>query len=269
VHPIERLRAVARSSAIDAVDLVRETATALGAFRDDPAGMVAACRRMLVRHPTCGPLWWLTSRVCCAPEPTAEGWRCAEAVDADPTARHLARALPDDATVLVVGATDTVGRALRARGDLRVLVLDGDDGAAASLVRRLDRAEVDAALVDPLGLGAAAADVTVVLLDAAVAGPDRFVAPAGARAAAATARHAGVAVWLVGGVGRFVPGRVFDVVASRLDASGDEPWEAEEEVVPLDLVDDVVGPDGRTPVAAAVAATDCPIATELFREGLV
>ena len=30
-----------------------------------------------------------------------------------------------------------------------------------------------------------------------------------------------------------------------------------------------VGPDGRTAVAAAVAATDCPIATELFREGLV
>lgn len=269
MHPIERLRAVARSSGIDAVDLVRETATALGAFRDDPAGMVAACRRMLVRHPTCGPLWWLTSRVCCAAEPTSEGWRCAEAVDEDPTARHLARALPDDATVLVIGASDPIGRALRARGDLQVLVLDGDDGAAAGLVRRLDRAEVDATLVEPLGLGAAAAAATVVLVDAAIAGPDGFVAPAGARAAAATARHAGVAVWLVGGVGRFVPGRVFDVVASRLAASADEPWEAEEEVVPLDLVDDVVGPDGRSTVAAAVQATDCPIATELFREGLV
>jgi len=269
MHPIERLRAVARSSGLDAVDLVRETATALGAFRDDPAGMVAACRRMLVRHPTCGPLWWLTSRVCCAAEPTSEGWRCAEAVDADPTARHLARALPDDATVLVVAASDTIGRALRARGDLRVLVLDGDDGAARSLVRRLDRAEVDAALVEPLGLGAAAAEVTVVLVDAAVAGPDRFVAGAGARAAAAVAAHAGVAVWLVGGVGRFVPARVFDVVESRLWAMGDEPWEAPHEVVPLDLVRAVVGPDGLVDVAAAVASTDCPIATELFREGLV
>src|SRR5215212_5910505 len=63
VHPIERLRYVARASGVDQALLVRETASALGAFGSDPAGLVTACRRIVSRHPTAGALWWLCGRV--------------------------------------------------------------------------------------------------------------------------------------------------------------------------------------------------------------
>ena len=95
MHPIERLRYVARASGVEQAQLVRETADSLTTFRHDPAGMVMACRRMLARHPTSGPLWWLTSRVCTAVDPVAEAHRSADLFDADRTARELALALPE------------------------------------------------------------------------------------------------------------------------------------------------------------------------------
>ncbi len=79
MHPIERLRYVARSSGAPQAVLVRETAAALGGLGFDPAGLVTACRRVLDRHPTSGPLWWLCSRVLTAVDDAdLEGWRCAD-----------------------------------------------------------------------------------------------------------------------------------------------------------------------------------------------
>jgi hypothetical protein len=45
----------------------------------------------------------------------------------------------------------------------------------------------------------------------------------------------------------------------------DEPWEDDHEIVPLDLIDRVVGPSGPIPVAEARFRIDCPVAPELFR----
>ncbi|MEJ7583727.1 MAG: hypothetical protein WKF43_06455 [Acidimicrobiales bacterium] len=75
MHPIERLRFVARASGGDQALLVRETAGALAAFRHDPAGLVTACRRIVSRHPASAPLWWLCARVLTAPTPWPRpGW---------------------------------------------------------------------------------------------------------------------------------------------------------------------------------------------------
>ena len=41
---------------------------------------------------------------------------------------------------------------------------------------------------------------------------------------------------------------------------------AAEEMVPLDLVDSVVGPSGLRPTREAVARSDCPVAPELLKE---
>src|SRR3954468_12753456 len=78
VHPIERLRYVARSSGAAQEVLVRETAAALAALGFDPPGLVTACRRILDRHPLSGPLWWLSARVLTAHDPMDEAWRGAE-----------------------------------------------------------------------------------------------------------------------------------------------------------------------------------------------
>ena len=85
MHPIERLRYVARAGAVDPVDLAAEAARALGAFDGDPVGLVAAARRLVARHPTAGPLWWTCNRVLVAAEPMAEARRAAAELTDDPT----------------------------------------------------------------------------------------------------------------------------------------------------------------------------------------
>lgn len=262
MHPIERLRYVARASGVDQSLLVQETASALGAFGSDPAGMVTACRRVVGRHPAAGALWWLCGRVLTANDPMPEAWRAADEIDADRTSAELSFALPEDASVCLLGWPDVAAEALPRRGDVEVLVVDVL-GEGSGLVRRLLAADVDAIDVSTHGLGAAAANADVLVLEASAVGPDAFVGVAGSRAAAATARHAGVPVWLVAGVGRLVPQRVWDALSGLVDVAA-EPWEADDELVPLDLVDQVVGPTGPLPVADALRRTDCPVAAELF-----
>ena len=256
MHPIERLRHVARADGVGQALLVREAAGALASFGDDPAGLVTACRRLVERHPTSGPMWWLASRMLSSTEPVPEAWRAADELDADTTAAQVARRLPDDATVLLLGWPETAGEAVRRRADLEVLVVD-TDGEGAQFARRLRSAGIDALDVPATGLGAAAAEADLVLLEASALGPDAFVAPAGARAAASVARQSGTAVWLVAGVGCALPPALWDAVVDRLGAGEDEPWDRPEEVVPLSSVDEVVGPSERT--------APCPVAPELLK----
>jgi hypothetical protein len=263
MHPIERLRYVARSSGADPVVLVRESASALVGLGVDPAGLVTACRRIIDRQYTTGPLWWLCSRVLTAPDGRAEARRASIEIANDPTGDELTSALPDATRVAVVGWPATAGDVLARRGDCPVFVIDVFD-EGNGLVRRLERADVEVVEVGPAGLAAAVQACGLVLLEASAIGPTGALVVAGSRAAAAVARHAGVPVWLVGGVGRQLPLRMWEALCSRLDDEG-EPWELDDEILPLDLVDAIVGVAGPEPVASALARTDCPVAPELFR----
>ncbi|HEV3225612.1 MAG TPA: hypothetical protein VGZ52_02215 [Acidimicrobiales bacterium] len=263
MHPIERLRYVARSSGASQETLVRETAGALAALGFDPPGLVTACRRILDRHPLSGPLWWLSARVLTSNDSNNEAWHAADDITADDTGDVLAYNLPDDSVVCVLGWPDVIGDALPRRGDVAVLVVDAL-GEGSGFVRRLLHSEVDADDVPMSGLGAAVADADLVLLEASAIGPTGFVGVAGSRAAAATAKHAGVPVWVVGGVGRLLPARMWGALASRLDAMG-EPWELDDELVPIELVDRIAMPTGILEVPDALRHTDCPIAPELFK----
>jgi hypothetical protein len=262
VHPIERLRFVARSTGVPAEILVRETATALGAFRGDHAGLVAACRRVVERQPTCAPLWWLCARMLCAADPSAEARAAVDEIESDPTARAVAAELPERAVVVQLGWPHQVAPALRRRGDLQVLVID-TDGSAAEVVDRLVDVDVDAVEVHPRNVGTAVRGGGVVLIDAFAVGPTEALAPAGSFAAAATATHLGVPVWLVAGAGRLMPASMFDGLARRWGDSADD-LDADEELLPLDVVDRVAGIGGVGEVAEALRWTDCPVAPELF-----
>jgi hypothetical protein len=263
MHPIERLRYVARASGADQAILVQETASALSGLGFDPAGLVTACRRIVDRHVTSAPLWWLCARVLTATDPLHEAYRAADEIAADTTGARLGDALPSDATVCVLGWPDVVSEALIRRGDLDVLVVDAL-GEGSGLARRLRRADVEAEEVAMSGLGAAAAAADVVLLEATAIGATGAVAVAGSMAAAAVARHRGVPVWLVGGVGRVLPTRMWEALLQRLDAAY-EPWDADDDVVPLDLVDRLCGPAGPESVADGLKRIDCPVTPELFR----
>lgn len=266
MHPIERLRYVARAGgSIDQEVLVRETSGALASLGFDPAGLVTSCKRVLARHSTAGALWVLAARVLTAADPMAEGWRFADEIADDPTPKEIAAALPDGGSVLVVGWPDVIATALPRRGDIEVLVADAY-GEGAGLVRQLAGRDVEAVEVPLTGLGAAAAVADVVLIEAAVAGPSAVVAPAGSRAAAAVARTAGGQSWLVAPVGRVLPPSLFDAACRGLTV--DDPWESDDEIVPVDLFDRLIGPTGLVDIAEIRIRADCPVAAELLKPAL-
>lgn len=254
MHPIERLRYVARAGGLDLAELVQEAALALIGFADDPAGLVTACRSLVDRHPAAGPVWWLTARVLTSSDPAAEAWQVVEEVESDATASALYRAVPDGARVLTVGWPGSIATALARRGDCRLLVVD-PTGAAGGF---------DIEEVPETGLGAAAASVDLVLVEAQAMGPDGFVAVSGARAATAVAAAAGLPAWCVAPRGRVLPEGLWRVLAQRLDDNL-EPWLEPDEAVPLSLVTGVVRDVGLLGPFEAVAEPDCAFAPELVR----
>ena len=134
---------VARAAGEQPGLVAREAAAALAAFAGDPAALVTACRRLVDRQPTSGPVWWLAARVLCASEPATEAWRSAELLWTDPTPKVLAEALPDDARVTVLGWPDQAAAALGRRGDVEALVVDCQ-GEGRGLVSQLRREGNDA-----------------------------------------------------------------------------------------------------------------------------
>jgi len=261
MHPMERLRYVARATGADQAAVAAETANSLGMFNDDPAGLVTVCRRMIAKHPTAGALWWLCSRVLASVEPMRTAWESADLLQDDPTPGILAAELPEGAVITVLGWPNQIGAALGRRGDLSVRVVDvyGEGSGLASRLRSLD---IDVEDVMSDGLGGAVATSDLVVLEATAFGPAAFGAVSGSLAAASVARVNDVAVWLVAGYGRGLPQPIWDEIADV--AVTEERWLDEVEVISFDLVESVVSPEGRQTVVEAISAIDCPVAAELL-----
>jgi hypothetical protein len=264
VHPIERLRHVARATGAPADDIVREAAASLAGFSRDPASLVTACRRLVDRHAAVGPVWWLCARTLLAADAGDEAWRCLDDLVADETIAELSHALPDAARVAVVGWPDRLDAALAPRGDVHVLVIDVD-GDGPGFVRHLERHDVDAIDVSVGGLAGAVAAADLLVLDPTAIGPEVALAAPGSWAAAAVARSAEVPVWAVAGTGRLVPGGLWPALVGRLGGAATAPWDREHDHVPLDLVDRIVGPAGPEPVVDGLRRVDAPDAAELHR----
>lgn len=262
MHPIEQLRYVARASGADAGLLVQEAASALGVFINDPAGLVTGCRRLLTRQPSVGPLWWMSGRMAMSTEPRRTAREIIDEIDADRTARELAHALPDEATVLVVGWPSITVQALARRGDTEVLVLDVE-GQGHAAVRRLDRAEVLAEAVDPAHVAGAVEMADVVLVEAGAMGDVAALVDVGNLPAVAVARIAATPVWLVVGVGRHLPEAYFTEIIDRVTDRDSPAFISPYEVVSLGLVDRVVTNDG-VHLPAELGSSDAPLAPELL-----
>jgi hypothetical protein len=266
VHPVERLRHIARATGAPQGLVATEAAWALAAFAHDPQGLVTACRRMVSRQPGNAALVWLCARALTAGDPASELRRAVADLEGDRTPKELEHAIPSDATVAVVGWPETIGEVLPRRGDVEVLVVDVR-AEGSGLVRRLAGADVDAVDVPASGLAAAVAAADLVLLEAEAVAPAELLAAAGSHAAAAVAHTSAVPVWVVAGVGRLLPGRMWEPLRSRVVSA--EPWDDDDEVVPLRLIDSIVGPSGPEPVDAALRRTDCPVAPELFKGDVI
>jgi hypothetical protein len=266
VHPIEHLRYVARAQGADPASLAEETAHALGSLRVDPSGLVVACRRIVERHPFVGPLWWLCANVTTSAEPFDAVWELADQIRHDRTGAELGAALPDESSVVTIGAPDQVGEGLIRRGDVRVLALDVGH-AATSFVRRLERYDVDYEPVDAGAAGVACRVADLVLIEALATDSTRAIVPLGSSTIATAAAAWGTPVWLVAGVGRRLPSGYVDAMVGCIEALGDErdPWDLDVEVLPTSFVTHVVGPNGVVPMGPPTITPECPMAHELLR----
>jgi hypothetical protein len=243
--------------------LVRETATAIAGLDLDPAGLVVACRRIVERHPTSGALWWLCASLVTSPDPFREAWSLADHIEDDPTASNVVELLPDGVSVTVVGWPDHTGEALIRRGDVTALVVDSND-AGNSLVRRLQRADVEAEEIAAAGTAGAVAASDLVIIEAVAAGPDGLLAALGSHAAAAVAYCSEVPVWFVVPRGRRLPEPMWKTMLQRLE-DADFAWNLEVERVPLAMATAIIGAHGLVEPNEAALAAECPVAHELLR----
>lgn len=283
---MERLRYVARAGDVPVVPLVRESAAALVTMADDPMGLLTSCRRLIDRRPGCAPLVWLAARMLTGADPRLEARDAVAEIEADPTGHELDHGLGHGWTVAALGDSDIVGPVLRSRPDLQIVPADAaglgpgvaaDDldglGPGADDSDGLDAAADDSdgyplsgAAADPDRLAANAGTADVVVLESDCVSPTAALVPPGAVEAADRARASAVPVWLVAGVGRVLPERMWDLATAGLGDS--EPASGGCEFLDLDrLVTRIVTPVGLRAPDRARSRIDCPTAPELFRTG--
>lgn len=102
VHPIERLRYVARLGADRPDVIAREAAGALLVCAHSPAELVVAGRRLLDHHPAAGPLWWVVSVALTAPDPHQAVRDALEALETDTTPARAQYLVGEEAPGTVV-----------------------------------------------------------------------------------------------------------------------------------------------------------------------
>jgi hypothetical protein len=263
MHPIERLRYVANATGADPATLVCETAMALRDLRIEPAGLVLACRRIIERHPTVGPLWWLCARLLSSASPFELAEQLATQITQDSTAIHLADALPADSTLCLVGWSYTGMQAVVQRGDCRVLVVDSH-GDGQSAVNALERADVVAEYVALESAAGAIMTADVVVIEALACGPGEALCVGGSHGVASIAYCASRPAWLVAGIGTRLPDLMWSAMKERA-LCGRESWEVGTDVVPVEFFATVIGPKGISSASPSAFAAECAAMSELLR----
>ncbi|MDA3016579.1 MAG: hypothetical protein O2841_00910 [Actinomycetota bacterium] len=261
MHPIEHLRYVARARGADPVSLVRETAAALSGLGHEPAGIVLATRRIVQRHPTCAPLWWLCSHVLGALDPFSTLRDCEEEIKNDTTIKNLRDAVPQDAVVCVVGWPTAVLHALASRGDAKIFVVESNgDGDAA--VERLATMNVDATLVQFEELSRVVGGCDVVIVEALAAGPTEVLCSAGSHGVAALAYCLQKPVWLVTACGTRLPTALWTAMVAGVNASSTA---SDVDVFSASLFSRVISKQGVSDDLSQPFVAECPPTTELLR----
>src|SRR5262249_29587992 len=100
-----------------------------------------------------------------------------------------------------------------------------------------------------------------VLLEARTSSPEQAVVAAGTGDVLAELARPGRPVWLVVGVGRLLPARLFEAMVAQVAPLEDHGLE----LLPLQAVDRVGGPNGLDRPDRVVRRVDCPVAPELLR----
>jgi hypothetical protein len=264
VHPIERLRYVARATDVPADVLARETAMALAHFVGDDAGLLIACRRILDRQSSSATLVWLTAHVLGAPNQRKALWDAVDSLEDDRTMAALAYSLPDDAVVAAVGWTEALSALARKRGDLGFMAVDTDGNAEYQIDRFLDDGQ-NITVVDAEATAQGLFGTTHLLVQFDALGPNDGLASLGTFPAAAVAKHLEVPVWGIASIGVSLGDRMYRGLVRRWNEHALEPRHLRmREEIPVALIDEVVTTAGLVSPGQAVSAGGCPIVPELF-----
>ena len=130
-------------------------------------------------------------------------------------------------------------------------------------MRRLERNDVVAEIVEPSRIGAAVLAADLVLVEATAAGAGEFLPAPGSRAAASVAYCSDVPVWAVVGRGRVLPDAGFASLVGRV-SDVRVPWDSEADVVPFALATYLATERGVSEAAGVQLAAECPLAQELL-----
>ena len=266
VTPAERLRAVTRHRG-DEDRLAIEAADALAGFASEPASLVVACRRVLAHHRAFGPLWWVCARILAAADPGMGAHEASRLLETDRTADRLGATLPlldEDQLVAVIGWPEAVDLALIERLDVAAVALRVEGADPAPLLRRR-ASERSVRVMDPWS--PLLTDVPRFLVAATAIGPESCLVPAGTIDALETLEAVIGEVWVVGGVGRVLPARIFDVVR-RASFAALEDFDSDAlpvEELAIERVDCIAGPRGVQRASEAASRSDCPVVPELLR----
>jgi hypothetical protein len=121
--------------------LAAEAAWALGDLAlHESSAVLPACRRLLDRHPGCGPLWWVAARMLTAGDPVEEAERCADLLESDPTSDLLREELAGERRAVRHGGVGDVASADVVVIEVDALgpggmVLDADDAGMIEAAR--------------------------------------------------------------------------------------------------------------------------------------
>jgi len=86
MHPIERLRYVARAGSAPDRILVAESVPAFSAFADNPGALLISLRQLIVRQPESPGLVVLGARILSAIDPIDAAWDFVDEIESDQTA---------------------------------------------------------------------------------------------------------------------------------------------------------------------------------------
>jgi hypothetical protein len=179
---------------------------------------------------------------------------------ADNTADRLAALLPfpADHPIAVLGWPELSGAALAIRPDLEALAVRSNHGDDRWRTR-LARSDASARPVDVTEV--VALEPSHVLVEVAGAGPTQVLVADGTEAVLADLARPSLVVWLVAGVGRVLPARMFEAMTRRLGDPEDHGFE----ILDVQIADRIAGPTGLVRPEHLIRRVDSPVAPELLR----
>ena len=261
MHPIERLRWIARADGDSASLLAAEAAWTLGELAvTEPAALLTAARRLLDRHPSSGPLWWVAARLVAAEDAYEEAAQIAGLLHHDPTGERLAELLRANVAprevVVVAPPPDLSPDAFTRTRPYSVRLVD-EARRLTSHMQNLSSTTEDVTGWSPEEAAGATRDASVVLVEVLAASAELALVEPAASSVIDAAVSAGVPAWAIVGVGRALPARLAATAAARAEASGSAI-----RVSPSTFVL-AVGPSGAGHPDAVMGATTAPPGSEL------